>query len=108
MKGSGQKGREHYVPLPGRCLQILTEARALNCESDLIFPNQRTGKALSDMAFMKVLRDLGLGAKATAHGFRSSFRDWATEKDKVREVVAEAAQAHSVRDKTEGAYRRAA
>jgi hypothetical protein len=42
------------------------------------------------------------------HGFRSSFRDWATEHDKVREVVAEAALAHSVKDKTEAAYRRAA
>ena len=45
---------------------------------------------------------------ATVHGFRSSFRDWATEDDKVREVVAEAALAHRVKDKTEAAYRRAA
>ena len=59
------------------------------------------------MTLTKVLRDLGLGYRATAHGFRSSFRDWATEVDKCREVVAEAALAHVVRDKTEGAYRRA-
>jgi integrase len=58
------------------------------------------------MTLTKVLRDLGLADKATAHGFRSSFRDWATEVDKVREVVAEAALAHAVRDKTESAYRR--
>lgn len=35
------------------------------------------------------------------------FRDWATEADKVREVVAEAALAHAVKDETEAAYRRA-
>jgi integrase len=45
---------------------------------------------------------------ATAHGFRSSFRDWATEWAKMSEVAAEAALAHTVRDKTEAAYRRAA
>jgi hypothetical protein len=53
-----------------------------------------------------VLRDLGLAERATAHGFRSSFRVWATEVDKAREVVAEAALAHGVRDKAEAAYRR--
>ena len=58
------------------------------------------------MTFIKVLRDNGHAHRATAHGFRSSFRDWATEHDKVREVVAEAALAHKVRDKTEAAYRR--
>jgi integrase len=45
--------------------------------------------------------------QATAHGFRSSFRDWATEVAKVREVVADAALAHTFRDKTEASYRRA-
>jgi integrase len=40
------------------------------------------------------------------HGFRRSLRDWATKVGEVREVVAEAALAHTVRDKTEAAYRR--
>jgi integrase len=74
----------------------------------LLFPGARTGKTLSNMTFTKVLRQLKLADKATAHGFRSSFRDWATEHDKVREVVAEASLAHAVEDKTEAAYRRAA
>jgi integrase len=107
MKGSGSKRRDHHIPLSNRCLQILAEARAHNPSSDLLFPSARTGKPLSDMTFTKLLRDLGYTGEATAHGFRSSFRDWATEVAKVREVVAEAALAHSVRDKTEAAYRRA-
>jgi len=96
------------VPLPTRCLQILKLARTLNRDNRLVFPGSRTGEELSDMTLTKVLRDLEIANRATVHGFRSSFRDWATEHDKVREVVAEAALAHSVRDKTEAAYRRAA
>jgi len=102
------KAREaHVVPLPRRCLVIAQQARALNPNSELLFPGTRTRTVLSDMTFTKVLRDLGLGERATPHGFRTSFRNWATEVAKVREVVAEAALAHSVRDKTEAAYRRA-
>ena len=107
MKSSSAKRRDHHVPLSGRCLEILAEARSLERNSGLLFPSHRTGNALSDMTFTKLLRDLGYGGQATAHGFRSSFRDWATEVEKVREVVAEAVLAHSVRDKTEAAYRRA-
>jgi integrase len=107
MKGSGANRRDHQVPLPARCKDILAEARALNHDRRLVFASSLTGKSLSDMTFTKLLRDTGFASKATAHGFRSSFRDWATEVDKVREVVAEAALAHSVKDKTEAAYRRA-
>jgi integrase len=49
---------------------------------------------------------MGLADRATAHGMRSSFRDWATEVHKIREVVAEAVLAHTIKDKTEAAYRR--
>lgn len=107
MKGSRQNRKDHLVPLPGRCLEILAQARALHPNAALLFPSQRTGNVLSDMAFTKLLRDVGLAAVATAHGFRSSFRDWATEVDKVREVIAEAALAHAVKNRTEAAYRRA-
>ena len=42
----------------------------------------------------------------TAHGFRSSFRDWAAERTNVPRAVCEAALAHTLRDKTEAAYNR--
>jgi integrase len=100
--------KEAIVPLPSRCLAILEEVRGLQgcgvC-TGLIFPGQG-GKPVSDMTFIKVLRSMGLGGKATAHGFRSSFSTWASETHQCREVVAEAALAHAIRDKTEAAYRR--
>ena len=74
------------------------------CGSNLVFEGQRVGKPLSDMSFVSILRKMGLDA--TAHGFRSSFRDWASETTSYPGDVCEAALAHKVRDKTEAAYRR--
>jgi integrase len=42
----------------------------------------------------------------TAHGFRSTFRDWAAEQTNYAREVAEMALAHTVSDKVEAAYRR--
>ncbi len=96
-------GREHRVPLSTRCLEIIEEARPLAGNSPFAFPG-RTGRApLSNMAFLMVLRRNG-HADITAHGFRSSFRDWAAEQSSVPSAVVEAALAHVVRNKTEAAY----
>jgi integrase len=45
------------------------------------------------------------GRIATAHGFRSSFRDWASENGYARDL-AERALAHTVANKVEAAYHR--
>ena len=97
-------GREHRVPLSGRALEILDEAQALTDGSGLVFPGTRVGKPLSDMTLSKLMRDLGLDA--VPHGFRSSFRDWASESTNAPRDVMEAALAHTVRDKVEASYNR--
>lgn len=95
-------GREHRVPLSTRCLEILTRARELAGESRFVFAG-RTGRApLSNMAFLMLLRRLKRN-DITAHGFRSSFRDWAAEKTRFPRSACEAALAHVVKDKTEAA-----
>jgi integrase len=101
--------KAHVIPLPPRCLAILQTLKGVypSAAGDLLFPSRKAGAPLSDMTLTKVLRDMGLADRATAHGFRSSFRDWSTEVACTREVVAEAALAHKVRDKTEASYRRA-
>ena len=99
MKG----GKIHRVPLSNPALDVLEQARILADRTGLVFPSpQRPGKPLSDMALTKLLRDNDLAGRATAHGFRSSFRDWCADTGKPREV-AEAALAHVVGG-TEGAY----
>jgi len=96
--------REFRVPLSPRAIEILGRARKLSIDSDYIFPGRFTGKPLSDMALLMTLRRMGLDA--TSHGFRSSFRDWASERTNFPREVCEQALAHLVENKVEGAYRR--
>lgn len=98
--------REHRVPLAQRALDILDEAKKLSAAepASLVFPG-REGKPLSNMVFLMTLRRMER-QDITAHGFRSSFRDWASERTNTPQAVCEAALAHTVRDKTEAAYNR--
>lgn len=101
MKG----GREHRVPLSAEALSILRHVRPDSpADGDLVFPS-RVGTKLSDMVFLMLLRRGGMG-EFTAHGFRSTFRDWVDEETDFPGDLAEAALAHLVGDETERAYRR--
>jgi integrase len=95
---------EHVVPLSDRAVAILRNARAESRDSLLCFPNA-AGRQFSDMVFTKTLRDMGLGRRATAHGFRTAFKVWAAENG-VRDEVSEAALAHADPNKVRAAYRR--
>ena len=99
-----KSNREHRVPLCGRAVEILDEARMLvEGTSPFLFPN-RVGKQLEEKQLRRMFRKHGIAA--VPHGFRSSFRDWAAEEtDHPREVV-EAALAHVVQNRVEAAYRR--
>jgi integrase len=96
-------GREHRVPLSARALAILEKAREVRTGAHA-FPGPGKDRALSTNAFRALL--IRLGVDVTAHGFRSSFRDWAGEASTFPRELAEAALAHNVGDATERAYRR--
>lgn len=96
--------QEHRVPLSGRVVEILKHVRSFS-DSALVFPGARFGRPLSDMSLTAVLRRMGRG-NLTVHGFRSTFRDWAGDRTSFPPDVAEAALAHSIRNKVEAAYRR--
>jgi integrase len=98
-------GREHRVPLSRRALKIVKQAMHDNPDGDFLFPGQRSGKPLSEMALEMVLRRMKVD-NATVHGFRSSFRDWAAECTNFTNETCEAALAHVIKDKAEAAYRR--
>jgi integrase len=98
----------HRVPLSPRVLQILEAQK--NQHESLVFPSIRDQVELSDMAITALLRRLKVpsdtpGRIATAHGFRSSFRDWCSEKGTPRDH-AERSLAHAIKDKVEAAYHR--
>ena len=98
-----KSGREQRVPLAPPAMAILKEAATLADGGPVVFPGRRQGKPLSNMALLMVLRRLGR-TDITAHGFRSSFRDWAAERTHFPRAVAEAALAHVIPDKVEAAY----
>nr|WP_244480652.1 site-specific integrase [Methylobacterium sp. Leaf399] len=95
--------RDHIVPLTPRMLEILDAVGPLR-RGVYVFPTFRADKHLSDMAFSALLKRMGV--KATTHGFRSSFRDWAGDATEFPREVAELALAHSVGDATEAVKRR--
>jgi integrase len=97
-------GREHRVPLSAATVTVLEQMEEIR-ESEFVFPGGKKGKPLSNMAMLAVLKRMGWG-ELTAHGFRSSFRDWAAEQTNFPHEVAEMALAHTVGDKVEAAYRR--
>ena len=95
--------REHRVPLSRRALEVLNEAEKLSGNTGLIFPSP-TGRQLPDSNLSKMLRRSGIGS--TAHGMRSSFRQWAAERTNSPREVCELALAHVNSDAVEAAYQR--
>ncbi|MGJ5036719.1 tyrosine-type recombinase/integrase [Bradyrhizobium sp. HKCCYLRH3059] len=97
-------GRDHRVPLATRCVEILERAKVLAAGSDFVFPGRSNDKPMSNMVLLMMVRRLKVDC--TVHGFRSAFRDWASERTNFARDICEAALAHIVKDKTEAAYRR--
>jgi integrase len=100
--------REHAVPLSDRALEVLKAARQLAGDTveGLIFRESKTGRGLSENRFLNARDALGYSERCTPHGFRSSFRDWAAETTNFPAEVVEMALAHTIKSKTEAAYRR--
>lgn len=95
-------GREHRVPLSASVVALL-KSLPRDSSQPLVFTGPM-GRKLSDMTLTAVLRRMGL--QVTAHGFRSTFRDWAGERTNHPREVIEHALAHQLRDKAEAAYAR--
>ena len=103
-------GVEHRVPLSADALALLKQLPrtpgtdlVTMASKDLVFPAPRGGK-LSDMTLVAVMRRMNVDA--VPHGFRSTFRDWASERTAYPSEVAEMALAHTIGNKVEAAYRR--
>jgi integrase len=98
MKGS----KEHRVPLSERAVELLAN---LPREGEYVFPGDRTGAQPHPMVLVSLLRRMGHDV-TTAHGFRSTFRDWAAEQTSYANHVVEMALAHAIGNGVEAAYRR--
>lgn len=103
-----KRGIQHRVPLCPQALAMLEQVRGL--DEDLVFPSPQRGrdgkaKPQSDMVFKALFLRMKRGG-FTTHGFRSSFRDWASESAHAEREVAEAALSHATGNEVERAYAR--
>jgi integrase len=96
-------GREHRIPLSPAAVALVRQLAETKVNA-FVFPSRR-GKPLSNGALLALLRRMNR-ADLTAHGFRSTFRDWAAEQTNFPREVAEMALSHAIGDKVEAAYRR--
>lgn len=96
-------GDVHRVPLTDEMLAIIEPLKAM--QSDYVFEGQKRHKPLSNMSMLMLLRRMKVEG-VTVHGFRSSFRDWATEATNTPREVAEVSLAHTIGSNVERAYAR--
>ena len=92
--------KEHRVPLCERAAEIAGQGGA-----DYLFPGVRAN-TVDAMAMRRLIEKMGYGERASVHGFRSTFRDWAAERTATPREVCEQALAHTIGNAVEAAYRR--
>lgn len=96
-------GEVHRVPLTDEMLAIIEPLREL--KSDFVFEGQKRHKPMSNMSMLMLLRRMNVEG-VTVHGFRSTFRDWASEVASAPREVAEMSLSHRVGSDVERAYAR--
>ncbi len=96
-------GREHIVPLPDRTMDILKELWDVR-QNDLVFPHPNSLKSLSVNAPRALLKRMG--RDETLHGFRATFKSWATDRTNIQREIIEMALAHKVGNEVEASYLR--
>jgi len=97
MKG----GRKHRVPLSEPAVELLIN---LPREGDFVFPGRFADTQVDKSGPGRLLKRMG--KHITAHGFRSTFRDWAAETTNTPNHVVEQALAHAIGNAVEASYRR--
>ena len=99
-------GHEHRVPLSSRARDILHQLDAARqSDNPHVFKGMKQGEPLSNMAMSASLKRMER-CTITVHGFRSTFRDWASEQTSFPHEVCEMALSHTIGNKAEAAYRR--
>lgn len=99
-------GREHRVPLCNRAIEILASITSERAATDFVFPGWKAKTGLSNGAMLVLMDKMKFG-QYTPHGFRSTFRDWASEEAHgFQNETVELALAHTIKNQAEAAYRR--
>lgn len=102
MKGRKDATTEFRVPLSKEAMAVIEQARPL-ARDGFLFPSVRRG-VISDATMSRFMERKRLEARP--HGFRSSFRTWASKEEKASFEVAETALGHVVGTKVTRSYER--
>jgi integrase len=97
-------GHAHRIPLTERVIVIL-KTLTDTATTPYVFTGNDQARPLFNMAMAMQLRRMKRDT-ITVHGFRSTFRDWASEQISFPRETCEHALAHRISDKAEAAYRR--
>ncbi|MCB1503972.1 MAG: integrase arm-type DNA-binding domain-containing protein [Hyphomicrobiaceae bacterium] len=98
-------GKQHRIPLPAPAIDVLFKMSEVR-SSGFIFPGAKSGQPLSQMSLLMLLRRMNF-AHVTVHGFRATFKTWATEHTpSFPWEVVEQALAHAMSDAVAAAYQR--
>ena len=92
----------HRVPLTDSAIELL-KGMGEGAPDDLIFPGPKGGIPSNNFLTALLKR---MERPITAHGFRSTFKDWARERTAYADEVSELALAHVNSDATRAAYAR--
>lgn len=98
-------GKPHRIPLSTRAVKLLADQKQ-RARDQWVFPGQKRGAHLSEMAMSNVLKRLDWLGRTTVHGLRSTFRDWVSEQTNFDDRLAEIALAHQLSDRVQAAYNR--
>jgi integrase len=97
--------RPHVVPLTARAIEILQQARAISPNSKHLFVGYDGDRLSSNSLLALIKRRMGRGDIST-HGFRATFKTWASDETNFPNDLVEMALAHQVGSKVEQAYNR--
>lgn len=105
LPGERMKTRTAFtIPLADEVIETLQAIPRIG-DSPFLFPGQGKSGVMHANAIRNLLHEMGYES-ITRHGFRSTFRDWASECTYYPREVCEMALAHDERNQTEGAYSR--
>ena len=99
-----KKGVEHRIPLSDKAMELLAKLSEQRT-NDYVFPSPSNNGGISNGTMDALLIRKGY-KPYTVHGFRSTFRDYITEKTNTAWRTGEEALAHKLADKAEAAYQR--
>ena len=100
-------GKEHRIPLSIRAIEILKVMKKGRLNDYVFASHTRTAAShLSTGVFLSIIKEMPPYEQYTPHGFRSTFRDWASETTAYANETLELALAHVIANQSEASYRR--